>query len=145
MTRLLLAACLAMTCGAAFAQMAPPDPDLDHDGKVTLSEFKAMEARREARMFARLDTNKDGKISQAEFDAAPRREHQAGETPRPAGMRGRFFQMMDANGDGVVTKAEMEAAGQRRFDMADTNHDGWLSKGELLMMRQRMRGGPGQP
>ena len=143
-TLIFAAAAFALIAGAATAQdrPQPPNPDLDHDGKVTLSEFKTMEAKREARMFARLDTNKDGKISQAEFEAAPRREPQPGETPRPAGMRGRFFQMMDTNGDGVVTKAEMEAAGQRRFDMADTNHDGWLSKGEMILMRQRM-GGPG--
>ena len=97
MTRLLLAACLAMTCGAAFAQMAPPDPDLDHDGKVTLEEFRKM---------------------------------------RPGG----FMMRLDANKDGAITKAEMAASTAERFKMADTNHDGWLSKGELLMMRQRMRG-----
>lgn len=138
-TLIFAAAAFALITGAATAQdrPQPPNPDLDHDGKVTLSEFKKMEAQRGARMFARLDANKDGKITQAEFDAAPRREPQAGETPRPPGMRGRFFQMMDANGDGAVSKAEMQAAGQRRFDMADTNHDGWLSKGEVILMRQR--------
>ena len=38
---------------------------------------------------------------------------------------------------------QRDAATERRFNSADTNHDGWLSKGELLMMRQRMgpRGG----
>jgi hypothetical protein len=53
--------------------------------------------------------------------------------------------MMDANKDGAVTKAEFEAASKARFDRADTNHDGWLSKGELILMRQRMGGGPGGP
>lgn len=144
MKRLMLAAtAFALIAGSAVAQDRPdpPSPDLDHDGRVTLAEFKKMEAQREARMFARLDTNKDGKITQAEFDAAPRRESQAGQQAPPAGGRGRFFQMMDKNGDGAISKAEMEAMGQRRFDMADTNHDGWLSKGELIMMRQR-RGPP---
>ena len=144
MKRLMLAAsAFALIAGSAVAQdrPEPPNPDLDHDGRVTLAEFKKMEAQREARMFARLDANKDGKITQAEFDAAPRREPQAGQPAPPAGGRGRFFQMMDKNGDGAISKAEMEAMGQRRFDMADTNHDGWLSKGELIMMRQR-RGPP---
>lgn len=27
------------------------------------------------------------------------------------------------------------------FQAADTNHDGWLFKDELIMMRQRARGG----
>ena len=47
---------------------------------------------------------------------------------------------MDANKDGAVTKAEMTAMTERRFQTADTNHDGWLSRGEVLMMRQNMRG-----
>ena len=47
---------------------------------------------------------------------------------------------LDANKDGAVTLAEMGAMTERRFTMADTNKDGWLSKGEMLMMRQRMRG-----
>jgi hypothetical protein len=32
---------------------------------------------------------------------------------------------------------------QRRFEMADANKDGWLSKEETAMIRQRARGGPG--
>jgi hypothetical protein len=47
--------------------------------------------------------------------------------------------MLDANKDNVISKAERDAATTRRFNSADTNHDGWLSKGELLMMRQQMR------
>ena len=47
---------------------------------------------------------------------------------------------LDTNKDGAVSNAEMAASIEQRFKMADTNHDGWLSKGELLMMRQRMRG-----
>jgi Ca2+-binding EF-hand superfamily protein len=56
-----------------------------------------------------------------------------------------FLTRMDANKDGAVTRAEMGAMTEQRFKMADTNNDGWLSRGELLMMQQRMRGGPGQP
>ena len=140
MKRMMLAvATLVLIAGSAVAQdrPQPPNPDLDRDGKVTLVEFKTMEVQRQARMFARLDANKDGKITRAEFDAAPRREPQAGQPAAPAGGRGRFFQMMDKNGDGAIGKAEMEAVGQRRFDRADTNHDGWLSKGEVILMRQR--------
>ena len=67
--------------------------------------------------------------------------------PMAGGMMGGggdvFFRVNDLNGDGAVTKAEMEKALEQRFQAADTNHDGWLSKGELIMMRQRARG-PGQ-
>ena len=130
MTRLLL----ATVAFAAFATLAsaqepsrqPPNPDTDHDGKVTLAEFKAMESGRQTRMFTRMDINKDGKITQAEMEAARKRMEAEGRGP-PAGAGPGGGGGPRGGGGGFLT----------RFD---TNHDGWLSKGELLMMRQRMRG-----
>jgi len=147
MTRILLSLTAAILfAGAAHAQPAPghepPNPDTDRDGKVTLAEFKASNAERQTRMFARMDANKDGKITQAEADAAGKRAEAAGRTGPGGGAPGGFLMRMDANKDGAVTKAELGAMSERRFQMADTNKDGWLSKGELLMMRQR-RGGAG--
>lgn len=160
MTRLLLAslALLALSVPALAQEgdRQPPNPDTDHDGKVTLSEFKAMETTRINRMFARMDTNRDGKITPAEMQAMRERMEAEGRGPPPGGPgrgpgggsgggRGGFMTRMDTNGDGAVTKAEMAAGIEARFKAADTNGDGWLSKGELLMMRQRMRGpGPAQ-
>lgn len=157
MLRFLLAASVAaFLAGAVQAQpyggppgegaRQPPDFDLDHDGKVTASEFKQVETQRIERMFARLDANHDGKITREEMQAARERmaarRAGAGRGPPPmAGGGDFFFRMNDANGDGAVTKAEMLAGVERRFNAADTNHDGWLSKGELIMMRQRARGG----
>lgn len=133
-----------LLAGAAQAQPAPgrepPNPDADRDGKVTLAEFKTSNAQRQDRMFARMDANKDGRITQAEADAAAKTAEAAGRGGRGGGM----LMRMDANGDGAVTKAEMAAMSERRFQKADTNKDGWLSKGELLMMQQR-RGGAGAP
>jgi Ca2+-binding EF-hand superfamily protein len=143
MTRFLIAtAAAALLATAAHAQSAPggepPNPDTDHDGKVTLAEFKASNAQRQDRMFARMDANKDGKITQVEADAAAKAAEAAGRGGRAGGM----LMRMDANSDGAVTRAELGAMSERRFQTADTNKDGWLSKGELLMMRQR-RGGAG--
>ena len=145
MNRILLAAAFAAFAlaplGAASAQPAPgrepPNPDTDRDGKVTLAEFKATQGERQARMFARLDANRDGKITQPEVDAGSKRAEAAGRGG-PGG--GGMLMRLDGNKDGAVTKAEMGAMSERRFLTADTNKDGWLSKGELLMMRQRMRG-----
>jgi hypothetical protein len=145
MNRILLAAAFAAIATAASAQPGlgrePPNPDTDHDGKVTLAEFKATQGERQARMFARMDANKDGRITQAEADAAAKRAEAAGRTGPGGGPPGGFLMRMDANKDGAVTKAEIAAMSERRFETADTNKDGWLSKGELLMMRQRR--GPG--
>lgn len=149
MNRILLAAAFAAIAlgpfGAAAAQPGPgrepPNPDTDRDGKVTLAEFQAAQGDRQGRMFARMDANKDGKITQAEMDAVAKRAEAAGRTGPGGGPPGGMLMRLDANKDGAVTKAEMAAMTERRFQMADTNKDGWLSKGELLMMRQRR--GPG--
>jgi len=127
--------------GAAHAQsgMGPPDLDTDHDGKVTFTEFKAGAG---ARMMNRLDANKDGRITKAEFQVmVDRMAQMAG--PEAQARAAERFAADDANHDGALSRSEVEAASRRRFDRADTNHDGWLSKGELLMMRQNRRGGPG--
>lgn len=42
-----------------------------------------------------------------------------------------------------MTRFFQIAAGRRPFEMADGDHDGWLSKGELLTMRRNRRGGAG--
>lgn len=149
MTRLLLIAVAA----AAFATIAqaqppggqPPNPDTDHDGKVTLAEYKASTAQRQTRMFTRIDANKDGKITAAEMEANRKRMKAEGRGPpagAPQGARGGggFLMRADANNDGAVSRAEMAAMTEQRFKIADTNHDGWLSKGELLMMRRGGRG-----
>ena len=110
-------------------------------------------------MFDRLDTNRDGAISRAEFEAAPRREERrivirtdgdkAG-GPHGKGMmrsmrmgmgglRGHMFDMADANRDGRVTLQEATAAAYRHFDMADVNRDGQITREERIQMHQKMR------
>ena len=73
---------LIMLAAAASAQQPQPQP---------------------GKFFDSTDTNKDGAISRAEWDAAGR---------RPEG-----FAMMDSNKDGKVTKAEGQAAMQKMMQM----------------------------
>jgi Ca2+-binding EF-hand superfamily protein len=110
-------------------------------------------------MFDRLDTNRDGSISRAEFEAAPARQERRivirtdgdqaggahgmgmmrGMRMGMGGLRGHMFDMADANRDGRVTLQEATAAAYRHFDMADVNRDGQITREERIQMHQKMR------
>ena len=134
--------------------------DSDRDGFVTQVEIDAkgearrgkIEARAEnydpARMFTRLDMNKDGKVSKPEAETAMGQRLAAkGKPPARAGGRaGRVFNRADTNRDGFLTLAELSAApkpapkadkprhggiGARLFTTADANRDGKVSQAEL--------------
>ena len=81
-----------------------------------------MHEQMEDRHFKEMDTNGDGVVSKAEFDAA----------------HDKHFKELDANGDGNLTLDEMRAGHKqaieeiqrKRFDEADLNHDGALTREE---------------
>jgi hypothetical protein len=88
----------------AFQAKIFAEADTNKDGSLTLAEMnahhEAMEAKRKAErqqaMFAKLDADGNGKVSQAEFASQSR------------AMRG--MERMDTDGDGTVTEEEREAA-----------------------------------
>lgn len=123
----------------------------------TRAEVEAMVKAR----FARMDTNGDGVVTRAEYDAfrAERMAQRGGDRPPPpegapppppgGGMgRGDWFARNDRDGDGKVTLAEAMAIPMEMFDRADTNHDGRLSDKEraaaMEMMHDRRMPPPGQ-
>ena len=70
--------------------------------------------------FNKLDTNKDGQLSKAEFMAvAPTKS-----TTPPNGAHSR---PADSNKDGKITARRDPGADSFRFDKLDTNHDGTIS------------------
>lgn len=127
----LLTAALSLPM-AAQAQMGPPNYDADHDGKVTLAEFRGGQADA---MLRRLDKDHDGKISREEFRVMEARVQQFGGAEGVARVAAMWSQG-DANRDGFLSRAELEIGATRRFRTGDTNNDGWLSKGEILSLRQ---------
>jgi hypothetical protein len=126
--------------------------DANRDGTITAEEMRAgMEARRAERrseMFARMDTNGDGSISRAEFDARPQRgdgdaergDRRGGHGGRGHGGRGghgRGGGEMDADG---VTRAEAQARAEARFDRMDRDDDGFLTQEDRQGRGGRRRG-----
>lgn len=73
------------------------------------------EKTREEKRFDRVDRNRDGWISQAEFLA----------------QRKRNFDRLDRNGDGVLSFEEYAIEGIQRFAEVDRNRDGRLSREEF--------------
>ncbi|OBQ67788.1 EF-hand domain-containing protein [Mesorhizobium erdmanii] len=70
--------------------------DTDGDGKISLPEWEAFQAKRNAKgdpakSFARMDSNHDGFIDRAELDA----------------FFAKRFARLDKNGDGVLSADEM--------------------------------------
>ena len=113
---------------------------MDANGDGVVSD--ADKAARMAQRFAKMDTNGDGMLSQAEFTAAHEARGEAGakRMGKRGGRGGQMIERADSNGDGQVTKAELQTAALARFDQADANRDGTISADERQAARQAMRG-----
>jgi Ca2+-binding EF-hand superfamily protein len=99
-----------------FTQRILHRVDTDKDGKISKAEFDAEGTK----LFAKLDGNSDGKIEGTEM---PQRHW--------ARFRGHMFDQIDADHDGQVTKAEFQAAGEKMFQRMDKNGDGIIEKSEM--------------
>jgi hypothetical protein len=95
--------------------------DTDKDGAVSKAEFEA----KRAADFTAADTDKDGNVSAAELNAF----HEKKAAERKTEREKRMYERLDANKDGKVTKDEFEGAG--RFDKMDKNKDGKISADEM--------------
>jgi Ca2+-binding EF-hand superfamily protein len=96
--------------------------------------------------FNRVDTNRDGKIVQAEFGQVAQKgfarmdvnsDHQvtADEIDKTmmlaiAKRRDRIMKFMDRDGNGTITSAELDNLAEAMFNGADTDRDGSLTLAE---------------
>lgn len=127
--------------------------DADKDGSLSRSE---VEGRRFADRFDTIDTNRDGKLAQAEL-AAFKAEHRGkGEgkgwghgKKDPAERAAHMLEKFDADKDGSLSRAEVEGRKLAdKFGEIDTNRDGKLGKDELTTFKaehrkhREERGGP---
>lgn len=123
--------------------------DVNGDGTLNAADRTAMMAK----LFAIMDADKNGEISQSEFVAAhkagaerradlrERRLERIGTSMREGRQRGRVgaIAMMaraDTNGDKSVSQAEYRAAIDARFGKVDANQDGSISIEERQATRK---------
>lgn len=102
--------------------------DLDKDGQITQAEF---EAHRQTR-FDAADTDKDGKLSAAEIQAEGARRAE----DRAAAMIKEF----DKDGDGMLSAEELPKPKRmgKMFDRLDADNSGGISQEEFAEMEKRM-------
>ena len=130
---------LAVLLLAALPAFAAPDResaprgimryDTNKDGVVDRAEWDAGQAAR----FAQLDADKDGRLSKDEMFPGRRADD------RQLERQDRRFQRMDRDRDGVVSKAEFMAQADRNFARCDADKDGRTNTAEC---RQALRRQP---
>lgn len=99
--------------------------DTNNDGKVTLDEIRAEQAR----LIGAADVDGDGKLSVDEFRRRGwwfQRLHTS-----------TLFDLMDANGDAVLTADEISAPSARWFKRYDKNADGGVTADEAPQFQRR--------
>jgi Ca2+-binding EF-hand superfamily protein len=115
--------------GMMAARLA--EMDSNKDGRITKAEAEAARMR----MFDKLDADKNGIVTAAEIKtahesmAARRPDDDKGGKGGEHGMRG--IERQDVNGDGQVTREEAKAAPYPMFDRLDANKDGVIDAAEM--------------
>jgi hypothetical protein len=123
--------------------------DANHNGQLDPDEQAALDRDREARreeFVKRFDTDGDGKLSEAEKEAAREQFPRMGHGRHGREMHGRMLERYDANKNGQLDPDEKAAFDRdrevrraefmRRFDK---DGDGKLSDSEREAMREEMR------
>lgn len=119
-----------LTAGAAMAMQA------DGPARAPMTKAQAL-ARADAR-FDAMDTDKDGKLSAAEREAAAgamrdrmgARQGQMAQRRGGGQAGGRMLARIDTNGDGVISREENRAGAEAAFARMDTNGNGTIDADE---------------
>ena len=104
------------------------DADTNRDGQITLAEFQASRAAR----FDRLDRDRDGVIRMQDFPRIALRGDRGADLER-------MISAADRNRDGALPRQEMLASPPVAFAMADANDDGVLTAAERDAAKARLQ------
>ena len=123
-----------IAAGALLAMAAPAlaQTEAPAGAKPQGMTLQQSQASNGDKMFARLDTNKDGKISREEFEAFRQKNAKVDAAATKAGKRGeRMFARFDTDKDGFLSRTEADAVLAWRYKRMDANNDGILTLEEL--------------
>lgn len=110
--------------------------DTNGDGVISKAEFNAFNARH----FKKLDTNKDGKITPEELQGGPKQGMGHGDGTTHLDQR---FNAADANHDGGLDREEAKEMPMLSmyFDEVDANKDGKVTRQEYFDAMPLLHGG----
>jgi Ca2+-binding EF-hand superfamily protein len=125
---------LALSAAApAFADFGPwQKADTNKDGVIDRAEFDAQGASR----FKQVDANSDGFIGQDEMKAFHDAQRAKFEAARGE-MAGKMIKRFDKDSDGKLSETEWPDKGRMKFADADANKDGAVTADEISAMRQK--------
>jgi Ca2+-binding EF-hand superfamily protein len=111
----------------------------DSDGNGSLDREEAKTLPRVAKNFERLDTDKDGAVSQEELAAGMKRMHGKSRKMHRKAMAA--FQKADADQDGTLDRSEAAAMPRvaRNFEAIDTDGSGTVSLAEMRAFMKAKR------
>jgi Ca2+-binding EF-hand superfamily protein len=101
--------------------------DANADGKISVSEHAATAKT----MFEKMDADHDGSVTETEMTAA--HEKITGQKSGVGEMSAaEKIKAIDTNGDGKLTAEEHQAGSKMMFEKMDADHDGFLTKAEMV-------------
>ncbi|HYC70944.1 MAG TPA: EF-hand domain-containing protein [Opitutaceae bacterium] len=105
--------------------------DADGDGRISQSEH----TQGAQKMFAKFDTNADGKVTRAEVGGGAGAARSDGSGHSDKGQY--ILDECDQNNDGQVTTSEHQMSASSKFTEMDANRDGFITKDEMAAGHKR--------
>lgn len=124
--RLTIAAAILLPATAFAGTDKFAEMDTDKDGRITQAEHTVGAGK----MFTKIDADNDGSVTAAEMDAAHAKWGDGKKDGKAMSSADKIAKV-DSDGDGALTSAEHAEGAKDMFSKIDTDRDGSLTKDEL--------------